>query len=401
MTTTSTGQDIPVLDLDPYDENVLTRPEEFQERLREAGPLVWMSAYGVYAAGRYEEVRAALRNTEDLISSAGVGVIDIRTATNFRTPSLLIEADPPAHTPRRALMDSLLSARALRHLRTSFAESAARLVDRLLEKGTIDGVADLAEVFPLTVFPDAIGLSAPVRPHLLTYGNLAFNAAGPPNRLFTEALSRAEPAIAAITEQTRREHLHPDGLGARIWEAVDTGDIPAEEAPLLIRSLLTAGVDTTVAALAAALHCLATDPEQWAMLRDDPRKARFAFEEAMRLDSPLQVIFRTAARPIEIGGKAIPTDGRILLSLGAANRDPRRFPDPDRYDMSRNSSGHVGFGMGVHQCVGQHFGRLEGEAVLTALANKVDRIELVGEPRRRLNNTLRSWGTMPLRVRGR
>lgn len=400
----TTARGLPVLDLDPYAEATLADPEPFHEALREVGPLAWLPAYGVYATGRYDQVRAGLSNWADLVSGAGVGILDLRHDESFRTPSLIIEADPPAHTPRRALMDSLLSARAVRHLRATFAGAADQLVTELLGRrgrggaDSIDGVADIAEVFPLTVFPDAIGLSPAVRPHLLTYGDLVFNSGGPPNALFTRALSRAEPAIAAITAQTRRDQLSEGGIGARIWDAVDDGSLPADEAPLLIRSLLTAGVDTTVAAIAATLYRLATNPDQWSRLRQDPRLARFAFEEAIRLDSPVQTFFRTARRDTDLAGATVRADHKVLLSLGAANGDPRRFPDPRRYDITRNMSGHVGFGMGIHQCVGQHFGRLEGEALITAIASRVERIELAGTPERRLNNTLRTWGRLPLRL---
>ncbi|MCF7553672.1 cytochrome P450 [Pseudonocardia sp. WMMC193] len=400
MTTSLPAVDVPVVDLDPYDEAVLADPRGFQETLRETGPLVWLSRYEVYAAGRYEEVRAGLANHRDLVSGYGVGVTDRRKEKVFRTPSLLIEADPPDHTPRRALMDALLSSRALRHLKDEFARIADGLVDELLDRGEVDAVADVAEAYPLRVFPEVIGLSQEVRPHLLTYGDVVFNAGGPANAVFARAVSApgAEAALAAIADQTRREHSAPGGIGAAIWEAVDRGELPEDEAPLLVRSLLTAGVDTTVAAIAATLQCLAAAPDQWALVRADPRRARFAFEEAIRHESPVQTFYRTAVRDVPFGDAVLPSDGRVYLSLGAANHDPRRFPDPDRFDLERSMSGHVGFGMGVHQCVGQHFGRLEGEAVLGALARRVERLELAGPPVRRLNNTLRAWGSIPLRL---
>lgn len=398
MTSAAPGHAVPVLDLDPYADDVLADPTAFQTSLREAGPVVWLSRYGVYAAGGYDEVRAGLSNAQDLVSSAGVGLTDLRRASTFRAPSLLIEADPPAHTARRVIMDSVLNARALRTLRDQVAEAAEQVVDDAVAAGTVDGIAALAEALPLTVFPRLVGLSDSVRPHLLTYGDLVFNSGGPSNAHLDRALANAGEAIAAIAEQTRRENLTTDGIGARIWSAVDRGELPADEAPLLIRSLLTAGVDTTVSAIAATLHHLAESPGQWEILRDDPRRARFAFEEAIRHDSPVQTFYRTAIRPVEFGGITLQADTKILLSLGAANHDPRRFPDPDHFDLTRAMSGHVGFGMGVHQCVGQHFGRLEGEALLTALAARVQRLEPAGPPARRLNNTLRAWRSLPLRL---
>jgi cytochrome P450 len=126
---------------------------------------------------------------------------------------------------------------------------------------------------------------------------------------------------------------------------------------------------------------------------------RAAFDEAVRWQSPVQTFFRTAATDVAVAGTVVPKDAKILMFLGAANRDPVRWTDPDRFDLTRDPSGHVGFGMGIHQCVGQHVARLEAEALLTALVRRVDRFELTGTPRRHPNNTLRSWTSLPLRVR--
>ncbi|MEV4241373.1 MULTISPECIES: cytochrome P450 [unclassified Nocardia] len=398
MKTSFRMDDVPTLDIDPYDHDVLREPHEFHERLREAGPLVWLPRYGVYACGRFDQVHAGLRQWQDLISSAGVGLGDLRSGQYWRTPSVLIEADPPAHTPRRAVVNKILSQRALRNLQEDFTIAANRMVDELLERGTVDAVAELAEAFPLTVFPAAVGLGEQVRPHLLVYGDLVFNSGGPENDLFANAMAKAPEAIAAITQQTRRETLRPGGLGAQIWDAVDRGELPEDEAPLLVRSLLTAGVDTTVAAIAAAIHCLATNPEQWQLLKQEPTRARMAFEEAIRFESPVQTFYRTAVSDTDIAGVTVPADAKVLLQLAAANRDPRRFDQPHRYDLNRRVSGHVGFGMGMHQCVGQHLARMEGEAVLSALATKVGAVELAGTPTRRLNNTLRSWERIPVHL---
>ena len=123
-----------------------------------------------------------------------------------------------------------------------------------------------------------------------------------------------------------------------------------------------------------------------------------AFDEAVRWESPVQTFFRTATADARGGDVAVPDGRKLLMFLAAANRDPRRWTDPDRFDLSRDPSGHVGFGMGLHQCVGQHVARLEAESVLTALAARVARVELAGAPVRHLNNTLRAWEHLPLRL---
>ena len=211
-------------------------------------------------------------------------------------------------------------------------------------------------------------------------------------------MARAAPHIAWVTEQCQRRNLHPDGLGARIHAAADTGEITHDEAVLLVRSLLTAGIDTTVNGIGAALYCLARCPDQFEALRADPKLARNAFEEAVRFESPVQTFFRTTTREVELSGATIPEGAKVLMFLAAANRDPRRWDRPDDYDITRKTSGHVGFGSGIHMCVGQLVARLEGEVVLEALARHARRIEIIGAPVRAYNNTLRGLNSLPLRI---
>jgi len=197
----------------------------------------------------------------------------------------------------------------------------------------------------------------------------------------------------------KRETRTPGGFGACIHAQADAGDITPAEAPLLVRSLLSAGLDTTVNGIGAAVYCLARFPEQWARLRSDPTLARNAFEEAVRFESPVQTFFRTTTREVEIGGARIGEGEKILMFLAAANRDPRRWDNPDQYDVTRRTSGHVGYGSGVHMCVGQLVARLEGESVLTALAKRVGSIEISGPATRRFNNTLRGLESLPVTIR--
>jgi cytochrome P450 len=170
---------------------------------------------------------------------------------------------------------------------------------------------------------------------------------------------------------------------------------------MLVRALLTAGVDTTVHTIGAVLLSMIRFPEQWQLLRADPRLARGAFQEAIRIESPVQIFFRTTTRPVELAGVAIPEGEKVLTFLGAANRDPRRWEDPDRYDIARKtigSTGHVGFGSGIHVCVGQLLAALEVEVLLVALADKVAAIEPAGTPVRCYNNTLRGLASLPIRL---
>jgi cytochrome P450 len=185
----------------------------------------------------------------------------------------------------------------------------------------------------------------------------------------------------------------------RIHAAAAEAGFTESEGELLVRSVLTAGIDTTVHAIGNALLLFAEDPDQWEVLRQDPaRFARGAFEEAVRLESPVQIFFRTTTHPVLVGDVELGEGEKVILFLAAANRDPRRWTEPDRFDIRRAASGNVGFGAGIHVCVGRALARLEGEVILRTLAERVARIELTGEPRRQLNNTLRGLSSLPLRV---
>jgi 4-methoxybenzoate monooxygenase (O-demethylating) len=399
VTATAQPATVPTTDVDPFSSAVLEDPLPMHTELREAGPVVLLEKYEVFALARYEHVHAALVDWQGFQSAAGVGMSNFRYEKPWRPPSLLLEADPPQHDAPRRVLQKVLGPRALRRMREAWLADADDLVDQVLGAGTtFDAVRSLAEAFPLRVFPDAVGIPQEGRENLLPYGDHVFNAFGPGNDLVAKGAPRVAELSAWVNAQCRRDVLAPEGFGADIWAASDRGDITPEQAPLVVRSLLTAGVDTTVHGLSAVLYALATNPDQWARLRQDPSLARVAFDEAVRWESPVQTFFRTATTDVRVGDVVIPEGRKILMFLSAANRDPRRWTAPDAFDLSRDPSGHVGFGMGIHQCVGQHVARLEAEALLTALARRVRTLELDGPTVRHHNNTLRAWDSIPLRV---
>lgn len=387
---------IPHLDIDPFSLGFFDDPYPAHERMRDAAPVVYLDKWNIYGAARYAEVFAMLNDPQTFCSSRGVGLSDFAKETPWRPPSLILEADPPEHTRTRTVLNKVLSPAVMKQIRDRFMSAADAKVDELVARGSFDAITDLAQAYPLSIFPDAMGLEPEGREHLIPYASLVFNAFGPPNELRQQAIARSAPHQAYVTAQCQRDRLTPGGFGACVHAFVDKGDITATEAPLLVRSLLSAGLDTTIYGIAAAVYCLARFPQQWQRLRSEPSLARNAFEEAVRLESPVQTFFRTTTRDVDLGGCRIGEGEKVLMFLGSANRDPRRWEAPDSYDITRKVSGHVGFGYGIHMCVGQLVARLEGEAMLTALARKVATIEISGPVKRGYNNTLRGLESLPV-----
>ena len=391
--------DRPVSTVDPFSHEFLRDPYPHHHSMREAGPVVWLEHYGIWAMARHQEVRDALTDWQTYCSSAGVGLSDFRKEPPWRPPSIILEADPPLHTRTRAVLTRILSPAAINILRETFQREAELLVAHLVEQREFDGIADLAEAYPLKVFPDAVGVVGEGRENLMPYGSMVFNSFGPRNDLFERAMANAGPVRDWIMSKCSRAALAPEGLGMQIFQAVDSGELDEAEAGMLVRSFLSAGIDTTVYSLGNALWCFATNPEQWTILRDNPQLIRGAFEEVLRFEAPVQTFFRTTTRDVEVGGVQLGEGEKVLLFLAAANRDPRRWDDADRFDVRRRATGHMTFGTGIHGCVGQAVARLESEAIFGALAKHVAAFELTGEPTRRLNNTLRGLDTLPLRIK--
>jgi len=274
------------------------------------------------------------------------------------------------------------------------------IIDAALEKGDIDGMDDIAIAYPIKVFPDVVGLGSEGRENLLIYGNQIFNIFGPPNRLFKGALEKIPNASAWVTEHCKRDVLAQGSIGQMIYEGAEAGDVSPDEAGLLVRSLLSAGVDTTVSGIGNMLNLFAQNPDQWALLRSDPSLINFAFEEAIRVEGPVQTFFRTSAMATELSGVPVGDNEKLVLFLGGANRDPRRWDDPDRFDIARKPSGHLAWGNGVHRCVGMRITQMEAEAILKAMLARIELIEPTGPAKIRLNNTLRVLDSLPLRLTG-
>ncbi|MBV9462560.1 MAG: cytochrome P450 [Bradyrhizobium sp.] len=387
-----------VSSVDPFSHAFLENPYPHHEAMREAGPVVFLEHYGIWAMARHQEVRDALTDWQTYCSGAGVGLSDFRKEPPWRPPSLILEADPPLHTRTRAVLTRILSPGAINVLRERLVQEAEVLVETLLQKREFDGIADLAEAYPLKVFPDSVGIAEEGRENLLPYGSMVFNGFGPRNDLFDKAMCNAGPVRDWIMSKCSRAALAPDGLGMQIFNAVGSGDLTEAEAGMLVRSFLSAGVDTTVYGIGNALYCFAKYPEQWTALRENPSLIRLAFEEVLRFEAPVQTFFRTTTKPVEVGGVQIGEGEKVLLFLAAANRDPRRWERADQFDVRRRATGHMTFGTGIHGCVGQAVARLEAEAVFAALAKRVKAFEMTAEPTRRLNNTLRGLDTLPLRL---
>lgn len=381
----------PESDVDLFDDEVLLDPYHVYAELRRLGPAVWMSRHGFFAVARYAEARTVLGDHERFVSGRGVG---FNPGFNEVRASSIIASDPPRHDVLRSVLAERLGPRALKDVEKLIRSRASELVHEAAQRQSFDVVTDFAEVIPVQVVGELIGLPEGSRSHLLRWANGAFNAFGPPNERTAAGLAAIAEQFEYIRTVATREQLAPGSMGAALYEAADAGVISEADCLPLLSAYLTAGMDTTVNALAAMVHLLGTHPAEWQELRANPELAPSVVNEVLRIEAPAQLFSRVAATRVDLGGVQIDESRRVAVIYASANRDERQYPDPDRFDIRRNPAGHLTFGSGLHVCAGQFLAKMELRAVIDALIAQIDTIR-VGEPVRKINNVLRGLASLP------
>ena len=385
---------IPTYGADLFSDESLDHPYGHLRNLRDLGPLVWLDAHDVFVVSRYAEAREVLGHPEVFCSGQGVGLNEfINTAGQGTT----LMSDGTQHEKLRSVIGRPLTPKALAALRDEAEVLAAGVADRLVQACSFDAVTDLAEVIPSTWVPDLLGWPAEGRDRLLEWAAATFDGLGPLNER-TVAAATGLLEMSSYAQEVASSPLPPDSMGAGIVDAAKRGEIEWAQCPMAFIDYLGPSLDTTIAAIGNAIWLFATHPDQWALLRRDPDRVKQAFNEVLRFESPISGFTRVATRTTEIGGEELPAGARVLVSFASANRDERQWHAPDQFDITRNSAGHVGFGYGPHACVGMGLARLEASAVLGALVARVDRFDLDGTPVRRLNNLIRSFASLPMRI---
>ena len=391
-----TVTDAPTFTGDLFSEDAIHEPFELYREMRDLGPVVWVEQLGMYALPRYAEVRAALGDDESFSSARGVSFNDF-TNDNQQGTTLASDGDP--HRRLRTVLSRGLNPHALRDKRPYVEGLARELVDRVIEHDQFDAVPAFAQAMPLTVVPDLLGWEESIRPKLLEWAEAAFDTSGPLDQ-------RNEPKLRSVGEMVEyastvaaENWLAPDGLGAAVLAAAERGEIGPEQCPFLMLDFLGPSLDTTASALGAAFYLFATRPESWQKLRADPGLIPNAINEIVRWQTPIRFFTRVTTRKVEIGGARIEADARVVMMFASANRDERSWDRPDEFDVERaGASRQVGFGYGVHACVGQGLTRLEAGALLAELVERVERFEPAAEPRLATNSIIRAYASVPVRI---
>lgn len=383
-------------DIDLFTDEALLNPFPLYRKLRDLAPAAYLTKYQMWFLGRYDQLRAALGDWKTFSSAQGVL---LNPVLNEAWRGALICVDPPVHTEQRKLYMSRLSPMALKPIGETVQRRADELAQQLVKKGQFDGVTELAHDLPVNIIMDLIGWPNEVRPKLLSLATGSFDACGPIGPRMEHGLGRNKAMMDLVAETYDNKAFTPGGFASTIAEAGHRGEITREEAIALLVGYVVAAFDTTINAMASGVWLFAENPDQWDRLRADPSLITRAFNEIVRMESPLQNFSRVTTRDVELDeGITIPKGDRVIVSYAAANRDERHFPNPDKFDIGRANADHLAFSGGNHGCAGQSLARMEGHAVFLALAKYAKGFRLAGTPKREINNITRGFLHLPLEI---
>ncbi|OBK62812.1 monooxygenase [Mycobacterium gordonae] len=378
-----------------YTTDALLNPYPHYRRLRRAGSVVWLRRHRVYALPRYAECKATLRNDGLFISGNGVA---LNPLSNRLSRGTTLNSDGAEHDHRRKLLAHRLLPRALRSVGESIDEQADAVVEAAVRRGAVDAVADLATALPLAIVPDLVGWPRDEREHLVAWGGATFDILGPLNWQAVKAIPRSLQMLMFARRVVRNRSVLEGSMAHELLRAADDGKLTHAECPKLMVDYIAPSLDTTISSISNAVYLLATHPEQWRLLKDDPAPIPNAVNEVIRYESPLRAFARQVRDDTEIDGTPIPRGSRLLILYASANRDEAEWDSPDTFDIRRDASRQIGFGNGTHACAGQGLARMETAAILRALLERVDRIEVTGQPTWAVNNIIHRHEHLPIKL---
>lgn len=384
----------PVFDGDLYSPVAIADPYPVYTRLRALGPVVWLTRHRAFALTRYEECRQTLLDDGTFVSGKGVALNPI---ANRLSRGTTLNSDGVDHANRRKLVAHRLTPRALRSMSETIETTADRVVAAAVDRREVDGV-DLARSVPLQVVPDLVGWPEDEREHLLAWAAATFNVLGPINRTSIRSVPASLGMMRFARRLARTGNVVPGSMGEEVIAAANAGLIARSDAAALMIDYLGPALDTTISAISSALYLFAQHPDQWDAVRADRTLISNALNEVLRYEAPLRAFSRLVATDATIAGTDLRRGHRVLVLFASANRDEQAWDQPEKFNVERDATRHLGFGYGTHGCAGQGLARLEAQAVLSALAERVERIELTGEPVWGRNNIIRGLGTLPLRL---
>ena len=375
-----------------HNPEVRANPYPFYTQLRSQDPVHWDEALGFWVLTRYADIASVyadarfsraqgLRRGFERLPEAEQRIAEPVYHSFSKT---MFYSDPPYHTRLRGLVNNAFTPNAVEQMRPYVQRMVDSLLDAVQTKGEMDAIYDLAHPLPILVISQMLGLPAEERGRFKQWSDDLFAILGSVPHA-PELMERASQSLAELTDylttlsHSRRQQPQNDLISALVGVVEEGERLTQEELIANVTILLSAGHETTSNLIGNGLLALLRNPDQMQKLRDHPKLIASAVEEMMRYDNPVQIAYRSAAADVEIGGKYIRNGQLVNSVLAAGNRDPERFSEPDRFDISRAEGRHLGFGLGIHFCIGAPLVRLEAQIAFNTILHRFPELHLATE----------------------
>lgn len=380
---------------DFYGDAFILDPLTHYAEMRALGPVVWLTKQNAFAATTFDAVTDVLRRADLFISGKGLSLNDEVNAILIGNS---LNSDGAAHHKSRSVTAPPIMPKNIEPLREYMVSLSEELAERLTRQEQFEAVTEFAQVLPLSVVIDLVGLHDSGRDKMLPWAAAAFNLFEGFNARSQAAFDTLVDLRAFLDKYGTRDAVKEGGLAKRIFDVAPDKGYSETEAAQLMRDYINPSLDTTISAAGFAAYYFAKFPEQWDLLRRGPEFVPNAIEEVVRMATPIRAFSRYVAHDTKLEGVALQEGDRIIAIYASANRDTAQWDDPDQFNITRQVRKHVGFGHGVHTCMGLHLARLELTSLISAMLPRVRAWHLNGTPEILMNNTIRALAKLPIRV---
>jgi cytochrome P450 len=400
VTISAQNPDLEPVYFDPYDVELNNDPYPMFRRLREEQPLYYNEQHDFYAISRFEDVDNAIVDNKTFISGKGA-ILEIIKADMEIPPGTLIFEDPPIHDIHRKLLARMFTPRKINALEPQIREYCARSLDPIVGTGSFDFVKDFGAQMPMRVIGMLLGIPEEDQEAIRDRSNETMRTeAGKPMKITQDGFDTGE--IFATYIDWRAENPSDDIMTELLNvefedEAGTTRRLTRDELLLYVNVVAGAGNETTTRLIGWAAKVLAEHPDQRRQLVEDKSMIPRAIEELLRFEPPAPHVARYVSRDVEYYGQTVPAGSVMMMLIGAANRDYRRFPpDGDVFDIHREVRQHLAFSVGTHYCLGSALARLEGRIALEEILKRFPEWDIdLGNASLSPTSTVRGWDAMP------
>ena len=389
------------LHFDPYAYEFHEDPYPLYARLRAEAPAYRNEELGFWALSRHADVLQGFKDWQHFSNRNGVSLDLDAFHANAETTMSFLAMDPPRHDRLRALVSRGFTPRRIAELEPSVRAMAARFLDACIEARDCDFIRDFAGKLPMDVISEMLGVPEADRATLRTWADLVVHREEGVRELPATAAQSALRMLHYFTEMIadRRKHPRDDLTGALLAAEIDGDRLDDREIIGFLFLMVVAGNETTTKLLGNALYWLWRNPSERDRLRTDPALVPRWVEETLRYDNSTQALARLVVQDVELHGQKLRAGDRVVLLVGAGNRDERVFPDADRFDLLRDTSASLAFGQGVHFCLGASLARLEGRVALEEIWKRIPHYEIDPAGLVRVHSVnVRGFAAMPIGI---